>query len=349
MHDTGYVKRPPFHPITTPITHNQFLHTSKQTLILLSHRHCHFHRFIIHPFSITHYNTLLVILHASSPSLSFTNHSFILNHSNIRIVASSVAHTHTSNSESLIHHSVLTVIYHAPTIWFVVQHITFPSLSIIIQIQYPIVLNATHLLSIHSQQTTRLSIHFNHSLLIHLHQHRRNHSNPLMIPIHIVTIEQGKMRLCSLLHNVFTHRLILDNASKVHQQFRRTLSLHSLNILHHKGMLFITLSHNYSLPSTHSHSLSLPHLSLNTSSQNCTHWTTLSEEKEVVHSKSLSSIPLHHCNCHTDSFPPPSQSRIHPETTRHSSPQSIQEPCNTADSSPTPNKWDALPIHSHSA
>ena len=208
--------------------------------------------------------------------------------------------------------------------------------------------DSLHLLSIHSQQLLQPNIHFNHSFLIHLHQHRRSHNNPFMIPVHIITIEQGKILLCSLLHNAFTHLLIPSYASKVHQQFRRALSLYSLNTLHHKGKLFITHHYNYSPPSTHSHSLSFSHLSLNTSSQKYqTQYTTFSKEKEIFLDKSLSSIPRH-CNCHTDSFPLPSQSRIRPETTRHSSPQSIQEPCNTADSSQTPNEWDALPIHSHS-
>ena len=120
MYNTRHIKYLPFPSITTLITHNQFLYAGEQKWILIRYCHSHFRWLIIHPLSITCDNTPLVILNASSPSLSFKDHSFILNHSNIRIVASAVAHIHISNSESLIHHSVLTVIQHTPTIWLIV-------------------------------------------------------------------------------------------------------------------------------------------------------------------------------------------------------------------------------------
>ena len=150
----GPIKHTPFGSVTTVVTHDQFFNVIVKELILFTQHYSLAHWFIIHPFSIKHSLASSVILNASSPSLSFTPLAFILNHSNIRVVPHAIAHIHFPIAESLISHSVLTVIQHAPTIGFIVKHITFPSLSLIIQIQHPIVFNPTYLLSIHSQQTT---------------------------------------------------------------------------------------------------------------------------------------------------------------------------------------------------
>ena len=124
---------------------------------------------IIHPLSIKHGVACSIIPNASSPSLSLKPFPLILNHSNVGVVLSAVTHIHIFESESLIHHSILTVIQHAPTIRFIIQHIAFPSLSIIIQIQHLIVLNSTHILSIHAQQLMRFNIHFDHSIQTQFH------------------------------------------------------------------------------------------------------------------------------------------------------------------------------------
>ena len=119
---------------------------------------------IIHPFSFKHCFACSIIPNASSPALSFKPFSLILNHSNVGVIQNAIAHIYIFESESLISHSVLTVIQHTPTIRLIVQHIAFPSLSIITQIQHLIVFNATHTLSIHSQQLMRLNIHFDQSI-----------------------------------------------------------------------------------------------------------------------------------------------------------------------------------------
>ena len=112
-----------------------------EELILFTQYYSLGHLFVIKPFSLVYRASFSIILNTSSPSLSFKPFSFILNHTNIRIVPRAITHIQVSNAESLISHSVLTVIYYSPTIGFIIQHITFPSLSIITQIQHHIVFN----------------------------------------------------------------------------------------------------------------------------------------------------------------------------------------------------------------
>ena len=148
----GQIESAPFWSITTLVTYGQFFNAAVKSLILFNQYNCFlYHVIIIHPFSFRYYFSSSVVLNASSPSLSFKPLSLILNHANVRVVPSTIAHIHFANSESIIHYSVLTVIRDAPTIGFIVQHVTFPSLSIITQIQHLIVFNSINLLSIHSQ------------------------------------------------------------------------------------------------------------------------------------------------------------------------------------------------------
>ena len=157
--------------IATVATHDQFFNATMKQLILSIHYYDLSLNFIaiIHPLTIKHCLSSSIIPNASSPALSFKPFSLILNHSNVGVVPSTITHVHLSNAESFISHSVLAVIQHAPTIRLIVQHIAFPSLSIITQIQHLIVFNSTHLLSIHSQQHTRVNIHFDHSIQTQFH------------------------------------------------------------------------------------------------------------------------------------------------------------------------------------
>ena len=151
------------------VLHSQLFNAIVKALILFIQYYSLSQWLIVDPFSIKYRITIPIILNASSPSPSFTPLSFILNHSNVRVVQSAIAHVHFANSESLIRPSVLTVVIHAPTIGLIVQHISFPSLSIITQIQYSIMFDSLHLLPIHSQQRMRVNTHFGHSIQTQLH------------------------------------------------------------------------------------------------------------------------------------------------------------------------------------
>ena len=157
--------------IATVATHDQFFNATMKQLTLPIHYYDLSLNLIaiIHPLTIKHCLSSSIIPNASSPTLSLKPFSFIFDHSNVRVIQNAITHIHISNSESLVHYSVLTVIQHAPTIGLIIQHIAFPSLSIITQIQHLIVFNSTHLLSIHSQQHTRVNIHFDHSIQTQFH------------------------------------------------------------------------------------------------------------------------------------------------------------------------------------
>ena len=175
---------------------------------------------VIHPFSFRHYFSSPVILNASSPALSFKYHPFILNHSNVRVVPSAVAHIQIVNSESFIHYSVFTVICHPPTVGFVLKHIAFPSLSIVIQIQHHIVFNSTHLLSIHSQQSVGCDIHFNHSIQRQLNHNRRGYLNQSLIPAQSILLMQCNKRILHIfLQYPFIILLALQDLHQRNQHF----------------------------------------------------------------------------------------------------------------------------------
>ena len=181
---------------------------------------------VIHPFSFRHYFSSPVILNASSPSLSITPLPLILNHSNVRVVPSAVAHIQIANSESFIHYSVFTVIHNTPTIRFVLKHIAFPSLSIVIQIQHLIVLNSTHLLSIHSQQSVGRSIDFNHSIQRQLHYNRRELLNQsFMAPAQSILMQYQMRILHILLQYPFTILLVLQHLHQRNQHFIPSFTL----------------------------------------------------------------------------------------------------------------------------
>ena len=152
LDETGIIEHFTVSSITAAITYDQFFDVIVKEWILFIQHHTLLNLLTIHPLSIKHSVTIAVILNASSPSLSFTPLAFILHLLNIRVILNAIAHIHTSDSESLIRLLALTVIQHAPTVGLIVKHITFPSLSIITQIQHLSVFNSTHLLSIHSQQ-----------------------------------------------------------------------------------------------------------------------------------------------------------------------------------------------------
>ena len=114
-HETQ-IESSPFWSITTVVLHNQFFNVIVKELILFIQHYSLLNLIIIiHPFSIKHSLAIAVILNASSPALSFTNPSLILHLLNIRKVTASITHIHSSDSESLIHPSVLTVIHTHPS------------------------------------------------------------------------------------------------------------------------------------------------------------------------------------------------------------------------------------------
>ena len=149
---TQQIQSNPFYSITAPITHDQFFNTAVKEFCLIIQHDSLLQLSIIQPLPIIHHNSISIILNASSPSLAFTNLSFILYHSNVSIVASSITHTHIANPKSFIRLLSFLVIQHAPAIGFVMKHIAFPSLSFITQVQHGIMFNSTHILSIHAQQ-----------------------------------------------------------------------------------------------------------------------------------------------------------------------------------------------------
>ena len=204
---------------------------------------------VIHPFSFRHYFSSPVILNASSPSLSITPLPLILNHSNVRVVPSAVAHIQIANSESFIHHSVFTVIHNTPTIRFVLKHIAFPSLSIVIQIQHLIVLNSTHLLSIHSQQSVGRSIDFNHSIQRQLHYNRRELLNQsFMAPAQSISYaipDENPSHPSS----VSIHNTLGTSASSPTEPTLHSL-LHTpsqMNTIHHSYLITLTFINSFTL------------------------------------------------------------------------------------------------------
>lgn len=86
---------------------------------------------IIHLLSIIHDATITVIQSPISPSLSSTPLAFILNLLNVRVILTAIAYIHFTNSKSLIHLVVILIVLHTPTIWLIVQRVTFPTISFI--------------------------------------------------------------------------------------------------------------------------------------------------------------------------------------------------------------------------
>ena len=181
------------------VAHDQFFELRVKELAMRIDNTALRNLLVTHPHSLEHRVAVAVIQHTSSPALAFANPAFVLHLLDVRIVAPAITHIHLFESESLVHFLTLTVIQHAPTIGLIIQHIAFPSLSIVTQIQHPLVFDPTHLLSIHPHHLLCLHVHLDHSLPAHLHQHRRlrlRHS--LMIPPYIVVIER-ELRVLQLL------------------------------------------------------------------------------------------------------------------------------------------------------
>ena len=249
--------------ITTAIAYDQFLNVIVKELILFIQHHRLLNlAIIIHPFSIKHHLSCSIILNASSPSYSFTPFSFILNHSNVRIVSSAIAHIHITHSESLIHHSVLTVIQHTPTIRLIIQHVAFPSLSIITQIQHLSVLNILHNLSIHSQQLTRLNIHFDLFAERHFSNHRsRLLNNTSMIPTQAIEMQHGETDVSiPRIGSILSQLLCSPFLHPFEKHFRIAVSSDPFNRVSHKGMLRFTSIHKHPHSSIHAQKLSPSHL-----------------------------------------------------------------------------------------
>ena len=160
---------------------------------------------IIHPFSVKHSLAIAIILNASSPTLSFKPLSLVLHLLDVGVVLNAIAHIYLANPESLILLLSFLIIQHAPTIGLIIQHIAFPSLSIIIQIQHFSMLDSLHLLSIHSQQRMRVNTHFDHATQTQFHHSRRGFFNqPFMIPAQPV-LTQHQVRI---LHILLQYQLI---------------------------------------------------------------------------------------------------------------------------------------------
>ena len=127
------------------------------------------HLYVIHPIASIHPVPVPVVLCSLSPALSITPLAFIFHHSNVRVIPSAITHVHFAHAESLVRLLALTVIQHAPTKRLVAQHVSFPSLSIIAQIQHLLLLHPLQILIIHSQQL--LSLHIRH------------HHIPVLVPL----------------------------------------------------------------------------------------------------------------------------------------------------------------------
>ena len=257
---------------------------------------------------------MAITLSTSSPSHSSTYPPFVLHLLILGIIASAIAHIHITNSESLIHPSVFTVVQHAPAIGLVVEHISFPSLSIITQIQHLLVFNTIHILSIHSQQLTRISIHFSHFIQTQFHYNRMGFLNqPFMISIQSIMPIQHQIRILDiLLQYPFTILLILQDLHQWNQHF-----IVSFFAFLHKWMLLIILITTHSHPSTHSHSIFLS--SESTSSGNQVILLIRLRSYQMVTSNIHSLWVTHQSHTHNMALSPSFLAKQSQTTTHHSS------------------------------
>ena len=114
----------------------------------------------IQPLSAIHLSTILVILHALSPLISFAESAFVGQSLGCGIEAPSIAHTLLPDLKSFVHLIPVLVVQNAPAPWCVVQHISFPPVPIHTEVQNDVVHNVKRAYSIHFQQLLRFHVHF---------------------------------------------------------------------------------------------------------------------------------------------------------------------------------------------